>query len=136
MISRVQSGVSPFSFWGEGVRIHDKTCISVLLKKWVCLDRVLFKIINVALFVMWCIWNKKVIENIKKNESENVFMMQTKYYLKKVSKQFTLYTICRVSVNCWYLIIASTFIFLFKTNFVMSADNRNPKDESFLVWSK
>ena len=39
-------------------------------KLWVCLDSVLFEIlfgiIIVALFVMWCMWDKKVVENIKK----------------------------------------------------------------------
>ena len=36
----------------------------------VCLDSVLFEIlfgiITIALFVMWCMWDKKVIENIKR----------------------------------------------------------------------
>ena len=35
-----------------------------------CLDRILFKIlfgiITVTLFVMWCMWDKNVIKNIKK----------------------------------------------------------------------
>ena len=30
------------------------------------MDRVLFKIITVVFFVMWCMWDKKMIENIKK----------------------------------------------------------------------
>ena len=45
-------------------------------------DRVSFQIINVALFVIWCMWDKKVIENFKKKRFKNVFMMQAKYYLR------------------------------------------------------
>ena len=35
-------------------------------KNWVCLNRVLFGIFTVALFVMWCMWDKNIIGNIKR----------------------------------------------------------------------
>ena len=38
------------------------------------LFEILFRIIIVVLFVMWCMWDKKVIGN--------VLMMQAKYYLR------------------------------------------------------
>ena len=34
--------------------------------QWVCLGRVLFEIILVALFVMWRMWDKRMVETIKK----------------------------------------------------------------------
>ena len=30
-----------------------------------CLDEILFSLIAIALFVLWCIWDKKIIKNIK-----------------------------------------------------------------------
>ena len=32
----------------------------------VCLDRVLFEIIIIVFFIMWYMWNKKIIDNIKR----------------------------------------------------------------------
>ena len=48
-----------FSFWEKATRNQS-------LKKIICLDRVLFKIITVTLFMMWFMWDKKVVENIKR----------------------------------------------------------------------
>ena len=44
------------------------------------LFEMLFEIIIIALFMMWCtlMWDKKVIENIKVG-LENMFMIQTKF---------------------------------------------------------
>ena len=42
----------------------------IIYKKILCLGRVLFKIlfgiITITLFVMWYMWDKKLVENIKK----------------------------------------------------------------------
>ena len=44
------------------------------------LFEMLFEIIIIALFMMWCtlMWDKKVIENIK-GGLKNIFMIQTKF---------------------------------------------------------
>ena len=49
-------------------------------------SKYLFGTITVTLFVMWCMWDKKVVKNIKGGLG-NVFMMQAKIFLKKFAIQ-------------------------------------------------
>ena len=71
------------------------------------LDSVLFKIISVTLFIIWCMWDKKVIENIKMWVEEYVYNACKILFFKKIDFQ-----IARKCVRGWGKFIGFIFLYM------------------------
>ena len=80
-------------------------------------DRRLFEIIIVVLFVTWCMWDKKVIEKVKKYiEIYGIFLS-----MSETSKELIKETISKLSVSSYALFVNILSILFFEYFLILHA---------------